>query len=330
MAASPYESVQPTGKAPLDRILIVGTGALATCFAARLGRAGIKVTMLGSWEPALAALNQQGARLLQPDGSLLTAPVRAVRTPQAAGSHTAALVLVKSWQTERAAQQLAACLDVQGVALTLQNGLGADQTLADHLGLRRVAVGVTTTGAALLEPGLVKNGGSGSIEIGRHPRVALLVEVLRTAGWTVNLHADLVSLQWGKLVVNAAINPLTALYQVPNGALLEDPHLRALAHKIALETAAVAAAVGVTLPYDDPVRVVEGVARQTAANRSSMLQDLTRGAPTEIMAINAAVVSAAEAAGVAAPYNQALVAHIQARLHPEVHLPVKIQALIEG
>ena len=320
----------PQWEAPIDKILIAGTGALATLFAARLSRARVEVTMLGSWEAALNALNKHGARLQQPDGRVLSGPVRAVRSPKSAGQHTIALVLVKSWQTARVAQQLAGCLAEQGVALTLQNGLGTDEILAQVLGGPRTAAGVTTTGAALLEPGLVKNGGAGSLELGEHPRVAPLVELLRTAGFTVNLHADVGALQWGKLVVNAAINPLTALYGVPNGALLEDAHLRDLMQKTALETAAVALACGVQLPYADPVLQVEQVARRTAANRSSMLQDLERGAPTEIEAINGAVVRAAETAGVRAPYNQALVAHIQARLHPEKHLPVKIQAMIEG
>jgi hypothetical protein len=87
---------------------------------------------------------------------------------------------------------------------------------------------------------------------------------------------------WGKLVINAAINPLTALLGVPNGELLARPAARALMADLACEAAAVAAAQGIRLPYPDPVAAAEGVAQRTAANRSSMLQDVQRGAPTEI------------------------------------------------
>ncbi|MGW8250924.1 MAG: ketopantoate reductase family protein, partial [Anaerolineales bacterium] len=101
-------------------------------------------------------------------------------------------------------------------------------------------------------------------------------------------------LLWGKLVINAAINPLTALLQVPNGELLERPTARSLMVSLAREAAAVAAAQKLRLPYDDPITAVEETATRTAANRSSMLQDVQRGMPTEIDAICGAIVHAGD------------------------------------
>ncbi|NIP16740.1 MAG: 2-dehydropantoate 2-reductase, partial [Xanthomonadales bacterium] len=112
----------------MDSILIVGTGALACLFAARLAAQGVDVTMLGTWREGLAALRMYGVTIVQPDGKQTSYPVNVVdQTDPCVGSKYA-LVLVKSWQTRRAAKQMADCLNEDGVALTLQNGLGNYET----------------------------------------------------------------------------------------------------------------------------------------------------------------------------------------------------------
>jgi len=284
-------------------VLIVGTGALGTLFAARLAGAGVPVTVLGGWPEGLAALRKNGARLTGGDGVTRQYAVHAAKDPADCAGARLALVLVKAWQTERAARQLGECLREDGLAVTLQNGLGNIEVLARHLGSERTALGVTTTGATLLSPGLARAGGEGVVSIEDHPRLAPLTEALRAASFNVDVVADARALAWGKLVINAAINPLTALLRVPNGELLERPEARALMGALAREAAAVASAVGVTLHFDDPARAAEEVARRTAANQSSMYQDIQRGAPTEIDAICGAVCAHAERTGVPTPVN---------------------------
>lgn len=290
-------SEQPT-------ILIVGTGALATLMGARLSNAGVKVTMLGSWREGLDALHGNGATLIYPDGRTETGPVRVLETPRNCRDMRFALVLVKSWATWRAARQLQDCLAADGVALTLQNGLGNREALAQSLGAARVALGVTTIGAHLMAPGRAQLAGDGVISLGIHSRLRPLAEMLRAAGFVVEDAPDPDVLLWGKLVLNAAINPLAALLRVPNGELLKRPTARALMVALAREAAAVAVAQGIRLPYPDPVVATETIARRTAANRSSMLQDVLRGAPTEIDAICGAVLRAGEQTNVATPLNR--------------------------
>jgi 2-dehydropantoate 2-reductase len=287
----------------MKNILIVGTGALATLFAGRLAGTGASVTLLGTWKHAIEAFNQDGARLIQPDGSGLNFNVRATNDPSDCKNADLALVLVKAWQTERAAGQLAHCLPRNGLALTLQNGLGNREILSAGLGAERVMLGITTTGATLLGPGMVRMGGEGKTSLEAHPRSAEVGELLRSAGMRVEIVADANALVWGKLVVNAAINPLSALLSLPNGALLERPAARLVMAALARETAAVASALGVHLPFADPVAMAEDVARRTARNRSSMFQDVKRGAPTEIDAICGAVVRAGDGRGVPTPVN---------------------------
>ena len=288
-----------------NHILILGTGALATLFAARLAQAGNRITMLGSWKQGLDALRESGARLIDADGREHQFHVQATSEPRECRGIRHALVLVKAWQTERAARQLQECLAKDGLAVTLQNGLGNHETLAQSLGAGRVALGVTTTGATLLGPGLAKAGGEGPISLERHPLLGVLETALRSANFQVHVVEDPRSLIWGKLVINAAINPLTALLQVSNGELLERPSARELMKALACESAQVAAAENVELPFADPVAAAEEVARRTAANRSSMLQDVLRGAPTEIDAICGAVARAGQRHGIDTPANWA-------------------------
>ena len=287
-----------------EPILIIGTGALATLFAARLAERGHDITMLGTWDAGLEALERDGARLVDADGRELAQRVRVTRDPQAARGSRIALVLVKAWQTERAAHQLANCLAGDGLAVTLQNGLGNDDILAEAVGRERVALGVTTTGATLLGPGLVRAGGEGTVSLQRHPRLGGLESALTRARFQVEVVADAKSLVWGKLVVNAAINPLTALLRVPNGELLLRPTARRMMRALAEETAAVASAQRVSLPFRNAMEAAESVARKTAANHSSMFQDIRRGAPTEIDAICGAVARTGERHGIPTPVNR--------------------------
>jgi 2-dehydropantoate 2-reductase len=297
-------------------IVIAGTGAMACLFGARLAR-HTPVTLLGMWPEGLAAL-QSGIEWNEPDGSQEVIKVKATSDPAQCQGAALALVLVKSWQTARAARQLRECLAPDGLALTLQNGLGNLEILQDALGPERAALGVTTTGATLLGPGKVRPGGSGPTHLAPHTGLEPLIELLRGAGFEVKLHDDLQSLVWGKLAVNAGINPLTALLDVPNGTLLDDRATRALMVAAAEETADVARAQGITLPYADASFQVMDVARRTAKNISSMLADMRRGAPTEVDAINGAVVEHGERLQVPTPVNWTLWRMVQARvrLHP--------------
>ena len=286
-----------------DSILILGTGALATLFAARLASTGVAVTMLGTWLEGLAVLREKGVRIDSMDRAF---PVHATENPAECKGFIFALVLVKSWQTERAARQLADCLAKNGLAVTLQNGLGNDTVLASTLSLPRVARGVTTLGATLLAPGLVCTRGEGPVSLESQPRLSPLHAMIQKAGFEVNMVENVRSLVWGKLVISSAINPLTALLRLNNGELLLHPHALTLMKELARETASVAKVMEVELPFLDPEVATEEVAKRTAENQSSMLQDVLRGAPTEIDAINGAVVRLAEERNFHTPVNRTI------------------------
>lgn len=287
-----------------DRLLIVGTGAMACLFAGLLAEVA-DVTLLGTWATGVQALRSGGVRL-QTEAGERTMRVRATDDPRTCAGVRRALVLVKAWQTPRAAVQLGQCLAPDGVALSLQNGLGNWETLCEGLGDVRAAAGVTRMGATLLAPAVVSTGGRGLTSLGAHPRLGEVQRLLQSAGLEVERVDDLASLLWGKLAVNAGINPVSALLRLRNGELPERPGARAVMRQAATEAQAVAEAIGIALPFADAAAQAESAARASGNNQSSMLQDVLRGARTEIDAINGAVVRMAETAGAQAPVNRLL------------------------
>jgi len=270
--------------------------------------------LVGTWAAAREAIARRGVVVHDAEGSW-TARVGSVDPAEAPTGAPLALVLVKSHQTSTAAALLARVLAPDGLAVTLQNGLGPRETLAARLGPGRVGVGVATIGARLLAPGEVRVAG-GRILLGESERtlsaIRGLAERMRAGGLDVATTPEPRAAIWAKLAANCAINPLTALHGITNGALLEDPEKSALLVAAAREVGAVAEAAGVKIEGDAGA-FAQRVARETATNRSSMLQDLERGAPTEIDALCGAVAALGRRLGVEAPVNERLWREVRAR-----------------
>jgi 2-dehydropantoate 2-reductase len=295
-------------------VLIAGTGAMACLVGARLARAGAKVTLAGSWREALQAIAERGLRVHEPEGSW-SARVATAPLDRPGQDFPLALVLVKSHQTATVAGALGRALAPSGLAVTLQNGLGNAETLAARLGVDRVAAGIAVMGATLVAPGEVRYV-PGRIVLGTAPataeRVSRLVTLLGTAGIPSSIADELAAAVWCKLAANCAVNPLTALFGLTNGELIEREDLLPQLVAAAREVGMVAAAKGIRLRRD-PVDSTLETARATAANRSSMLQDLERGARTEIDALCGAVVREGRQVGVPAPVNWELFRRVRER-----------------
>jgi len=282
----------------VKRIVLFGTGAMSCMFAARLAKTS-HVSIVGTWAEAIEAVRCHGilAEDLQGAHSIR---VQSYFLGEQAEPADLAIILVKAWQTEAVARHLDRYLKPDGIAVSLQNGLGNLELLGE-----RAFPGATAMGATLLGPGHVRLGGQGLTQ-------------LIAPDWAVNLfqesglearrcNADEAeSILWGKLCVSCGINALTALLRIPNGGLLERSDASALMVRATEECAAIARIKRINLPFPDPGLHVRGVAERTANNRSSMLQDILRGAPTECDAINGAVVREGRRLGVPAPVNEIL------------------------
>jgi 2-dehydropantoate 2-reductase len=293
------------------KVTILGSGAMACLLGARMaGKADL--TLLGSWRAGIFAIRRDGIRCESTAG-LTPVRVNATTDPAECRDSDLLIAAVKSYQTAVAVPSTKEILKPGGLALTLQNGLGNLEILRETFGAERAAGGIAVLGAYMVAPGVVRQcGGEIRIQMENHPRIAPVAELFRSAGFDVRIVENLESLQWGKLVVNSALNPLGALLRLTNESFADRDAARDLFLAVIRESAAVASAAGIPLPYGNPEEYALGVVRGTAGNRCSMWQDLENGRPTEIDAINGAVVRAAEASGVPAPWNRMLTHLIQA------------------
>jgi 2-dehydropantoate 2-reductase len=270
------------------RVVVLGAGSLGSLVGGLLATVA-DVTLVGR-DPHVEAVRTNGLRIT---GAVERTVRPDARTdlPRAADL---AVVTVKSYDTDGAAAQLAAC-DL-GAAVSLQNGFGNEAVLAEHLACA-VLAGTCTYGARLVAPGHVECTGIGRVELGpraggesdRADRAGALFD---HAGLETTVAADMPRRLWRKLAVNAGINPTTALARVPNGELVGGP-AGETARAAAREVGRVAKGNGLELAPDDAVAAMVDVARRTAANRSSMLQDVEAGRRTEVDAITGAVVDRA-------------------------------------
>jgi 2-dehydropantoate 2-reductase len=295
---------------------VVGPGAIGCLLACRLEAAGNRVALVDH-DPARAKrLNDRGLVLV--DGAAKTRhAVRVLAPPFDIPPPRWLLLCVKRPQTPAALEGLDPIIGPATCIISLQNGIGYENSLVQSAAATRVLCAVTAMGATLLDEGRVRPPGPGATRVAAWSpdgtsQAAALVALLTGAGLEAEVHPDVRAMLWSKLIVNAAINPVTALAGVPNGALLERDGLHRKAHAAAREGEAVAAALGIALDYADACRRVDEVCAATATNRSSMLQDLERGRATEIDCINGAIVSAGREAGVATPVNEDLCEAIRA------------------
>ena len=292
----------------VTRVLILGTGALASYIGGRLGHAHTaEVTLMGSWRAALDAIGGTGL-VVDEGGRRFTTPLRTCHTGAPPPQADIVLVLVKSPHTAAVAHTAARASAPDGLVVTFQNGLG-NAELLESAAPGRVARGATTTATMILAPGVVR-GAAGETWI--EARGQRLAPLFSAADLPLHPVADVDAVVWRKLVASCAILPLTALHGVRNGALLERPELRALASEVAREVVDVALARGIELGPDAP-ELALAVAARTGANRSSMLRDLERGVATEIDALCGAVAREGLRLGVATPLNLRLWREVRER-----------------
>ncbi|WP_374480362.1 ketopantoate reductase family protein [Zoogloea sp.] len=272
-------------------IAIIGAGALGLHFAARLAAQGPVAVIARN--PERAAVLRVGVAI----GAQRYVPD--VFAPEDAPDADWVLVLVKAADTADAART-AQAMAPRGV-LSLQNGLIGDM-LAAGCGAIPVDQGITTEGA-FRDGACVVPSGAGETLV--PPGFEAVAAALAAAGFRTRVEPDIAAARLAKLLVNVAINPLAALFRVPNGALLEVPH-RGLLDALVEEAWPVLRAAGLQVDADAARARVHAVALATAGNRASMLQDVLAGRRTEIDAITGTLLDMAAAQGAELPTHRAV------------------------
>lgn len=318
------------------RIAVIGAGAMGSVFGARLQSTGAEVILFDINEAHIQAIRARGLMLGDGTGERLVAIPATSRIAEIANADLA-LVLVDSNATASVASLLPNLLAKDGVALTLQNGIGNVEALAAVLGVQRVIAGSTLNSAAFVRPGHVRHTNVGPTVIGMPEgspteAVRALAARLTDAGFPSVVSDNAMGHVWAKFVLNCAINPLCALTGLRAGEVARHPPTAVLLERVLDEILAVAAAKGIRLPDADLRRHVLDHAFERY-NRPSMLQHVESGRRTEIEALNGALVREARGLGMAVPYNEAIwaaVSGIDARHAREHAAPSLDEAALEA
>jgi 2-dehydropantoate 2-reductase len=318
------------------RIAMIGAGAMGSVFGARFARAGANVVLYDADRTHVEAIEVGGLHVEAPDGSVRL-QIPATTNPEKLGTADLAVILVDSNATEDAAEVAKRVLGNKGAALTLQNGIGNVEALSEALGLERVIAGTTYNSGARVKPGHVLHSNIGETTIGevhgrRSARVDEIARMLRDAGLPVTVSDNVMGHIWMKFVLNAAINPVSAMTGLRPGEIARVAAARELLERVLDEVLMVVAAKGITLPVDDTRGHVLDHAWERY-NRPSMLQHIEEGRRTEIDALNGALVREAKVVGVAVPFNEAVVLaikSIEARNSARAMTPKVDEAVLEA
>jgi 2-dehydropantoate 2-reductase len=290
--------------APFPRIGVVGSGAVGTYYGARMALAGADVRFLMRGD--LEAVRARGSLLIRDaSGTTEVRPVAAFATPQEVGPVDLVVIGLKT--TTPGIRDLAGpLLGPTTAILTLQNGFGVDEALADLFGAERIIGGLVFMAINRTGPGEVRCFHPGMVsvgEFGRPPqaRTAALADLLRAAGMKTNLVENLVAARWSKLVWNIPFNGLTiAEGGVTTDRICADPRLAREARALMLEVQSAAAAFGISIA-DAFVEKQFEVTPPMGAYQPSSLVDFLAGREVEVESIWGEPLRRARAAGVPMP-----------------------------
>jgi 2-dehydropantoate 2-reductase len=303
------------------KIYVLGAGALGCAMGGVLTEAGHEVWLINRNVAQVEAMTQRGL-VLRTDGMDRTVRVRAATSAAGvdpvSGPADLLIVLVKSFHTEEAMRSAVSLLGPQTVVLSLQNGLGHEDVLANIVGRDKLLAGKTYVGGSQLAPGHVIAGTRrkltliGELDGGVSARADAVAAVFNAAGLDTTVSDNIIGAIWDKLLVNVATGALSGITRLPYGELYQVPEVEACAVAAVTEAMAVARACGLRLSIAEPVDAW----RMAGAGlpfefKTSMLQSLEKGSVTEIDYINGAVVQQGARYGISTPVNQTLVAAIK-------------------
>jgi len=298
------------------RIAIVGGGgAMGGTWAGRLAGAGYEVVVVDVAADAIAAIRSSGLTVDTVDGTITTHP-DATTDPARSGLVDAVFVFVKSQHTRSAAELARPLVSSTTTLISLQNGWGNADVLAEVYPAEQMVVGVTYHSATVRAPAHVAHTGRGPTYLGPYvdgadlARAETIADLLGAAGIEPIVTASVKTEIWKKLVLNAATLPAAALSGLTAGELGQPGPLLALVDALASEAVVVANALGHLIDRDERLERIHTVLAGAGAGKASMLQDVEGHRTTEIDVINGAIVRNAVLMGIDVPLNRAMVALI--------------------
>ncbi|MDP6374393.1 MAG: 2-dehydropantoate 2-reductase [Pseudomonadales bacterium] len=298
------------------KIAVVGCGAMGSIYAGLLACAGHEVIGVDTNEAHVRAIVNRGLRVSGASGDR-TVSIAACTQPPATAAELV-IIAVKAAHARAAARSCAPLIAHGTLVLTIQNGLGSAEDVAEVIGSGCLIVGVAQGfGASLPEPGHAHHNDMKAIRMGAYDglsgeAVETVAAVWRDAGFDAQAIDNVLAMQWEKLICNAAYSAICALTGLTIGEVLEHPELGQVSRSAAAEAWTVARALNVGITVEDPVALVREFAERMPKARPSVLLDIEAGRVSEIDVINGAIPREAAKAGLTAPVNATLTSLVKA------------------
>lgn len=314
------------------RVLVMGAGAVGSVVGGFLAKAGHDVTLVGR-EPHMSAIAANGLLITGIWGThhvfslkTLTVPPLLSDTSDLSDFPDLILITAKSYDTRCAVAAIRRLVGPHTLVCSYQNGLGNAETIAEAVGWERTVGARAIFGVWLPEPGqaevtVIANPTALGVYRPEAPtqRVREIVAAMDIAGLPTVYTDEIGSVLWAKVAYNCALNPLSALLDVPYGELLATDHTREIMREVVTELYVVGNAMAVRLKPDTAEaylrHLFEDLIPPTAAHYASMREDFRKKRRTEIDALNGAICRYAAELRIPCPTNTILTRLIRAREH---------------
>jgi 2-dehydropantoate 2-reductase len=301
------------------KVVVIGAGAMGGLFGGLLAEGGLDVTLVDTWDEHIAAIASGGLRIVGVGGD------RAIRVKATtdAGTVAAADVVLfqcKAFANDAAANAARHLFTGRTVAISFQNGLGNEETLAGVLGADNVVGGLTAQAGLVEAPGVVRNFGDlptivGEMTGGLSARATAIASAFTRAGLATSASADIKRDKWKKLLGNVALGAISAVTDLRSFEIMRVPELRDIVLRSVDEAAAVARAEGIVLDVAEArevlMKLVDTAAGGTGTSKSSMREDIVRRRRTEIDSIHGAVQRLARRHGLPTPTIDTMIALVK-------------------
>jgi 2-dehydropantoate 2-reductase len=294
------------------KVGIVGAGAMGCLFGSFLARAGQEVWLVDIWEDHISRIKHQGLKVVG-KGKSDTVRVRATTHASDVGICDLVLVSTKFNHTRTAVQNAGSMINPETLVMTVQNGLGNVDIIAEFVDPRQIIFGLTTLGSVVRGPGEIEATFSEGAPtyvwpLKREPddQVRQVIDTFRQTGLLFELSPDVRKEIWKKVCLNAGLSVPLAIPRLKCGDFIAQPSSLELIRGLVAEIATVAGKEGVAIEPEEAYEYVVSLAKQAPEHRPSPLMDVLNRRKTEVDCLNGAIVDIAKRHGVEVPYNTAI------------------------
>jgi 2-dehydropantoate 2-reductase len=301
------------------KIAIFGVGAMGSVYAGLMAEAGHEIWAVDIWQEHVDTINRDGLRVEGASGDRVVQGIHATSNAADVGACDLYVLATKASGVGPAAREIAPLMGSESMVITIQNGLGAGERIAEFMDADRVLLGVADGfGASMKGPGHVHHSAMNLIRVGEMnggmtDRLQRITGVWQEAGFNAKAFEDIDQLIWGKYICNVTFSGPCTVFDRTLGELMADADSWAIAQGCALEVYALGQAKRIEFTFDDPIEYVTAFGHKMPDARPSMLLDHHAQRPSEIDAINGMAVELGRQLGIPTPYNEVLSAVIRQR-----------------